>query len=324
MPVKSVTSDPDALTLTAIGEYPVSVERLWKAWADPRQLERFWGPPTWPATFTRHDMTAGGRSEYAMNGPNGESSRGYWVFREVDAPRSFTIEDGFADADGTPNEQLPGTWMTVRFEATAEGARFVAVSHFPSIEAMEQLAAMGMVEGLTQALSQMDAVLADLRDHSKSWPAELELLDDTHVRVRRDVRGSLQQVWRAHHEADLVKRWMLGPDGWSMPVCEVATEVGQTYRYEWTQDSGEQASFGFTGELLESEPPRRAVTTERMIGMDGPGTQNELVLTPLPGGRTRIEITITYPSLELRDMIIGTGMVDGMETSYARLEGLFA
>jgi uncharacterized protein YndB with AHSA1/START domain len=93
--------------------------------------------------------------------------------------------------------------------------------------------------------------------------------------------------------------------------------------YEWAQEGGE-ARFGFTGEVLASEAPRRAVTTERMLGTDGPSTTNELELAPRPGGRTLITLTITYPSREVRDMILGTGMVGGMEASYARLEGVLA
>jgi uncharacterized protein YndB with AHSA1/START domain len=103
-----------------------------------------------------------------------------------------------------------------------------------------------------------------------------------------------------------------------MPVCEVAAAVGEHYRYEWESDDGSQR-FGFTGELLESTPPHRAVTTEQMIGMDGPGTTNEMTLTPVEGG-TLLSIVITYPSAEVRDMVLGTGMTGGMETSYARLE----
>ena len=321
MPIQSITTDPASLTLTAIGEYPVTVERLWAAWADPRQLERFWGPPPWPATFTRHDMAVGGRTEYHMTGPNGERSAGYWIFDAVERPRRFLIRDGFMNDDGTPNEQLPGTSMEVRFEATPTGARFTVVSAFASVEAMEELVKMGMVEGFTAAIAQLDDVIADLRAASRS--TELTVLDDTHVRVTRVVRGTIHQVWRAHHDASLMQRWMLGPDGWTMPVCEVATEVGQTYRYEW-QETGGEGRFGFTGQLTASEPPRRAVTTEGMIGMDGPGTVNELVLVPLPGGTTRIDMTITYPSKELRDMILATGMVDGMEASYARMETVLA
>lgn len=89
MPIVSTASDTATLTFTAIGEYAVSVERLWAAWADPRQLERFWGPPEWPATFTRHDTTGGGRSEYSMCGPDGSSSCGYWRFVKVRAPHEF-------------------------------------------------------------------------------------------------------------------------------------------------------------------------------------------------------------------------------------------
>lgn len=319
MPVTSLTSDPATLTLTVVGEYPVPLERLWRAWTDPRQLERFWGPPQWPATFTRHDVRVGGRSEYAMTGPEGQRSRGYWVFEHVEEQRSFRIRDGFSNDDGTPNDALPGTVMTMTFEATPAGSRFVSVSRFPSLDAMEKLVAMGLLEGLRSAIAQLDDTLADLRALSANPATSLELEDDTHVRITRTVRGRIDAVWRAHHEAALVRRWMLGPEGWSMPVCEVATEVGATYRYEWEQDGG-GGRFGFTGELLASEAPRRAVTTERMIGTDGPTTHNELLLAPRPGDRTAITLRITYPSKELRDTILATGMVDGMEASYARLE----
>ena len=115
-----------------------------------------------------------------------------------------------------------------------------------------------------------------------------------------------------------MKRWLLGPDGWTMPVCEIATKVGETYRYVW-EPEGEGEGFGFDGELLEFVPPHRAVTTEHMTGTDYPSTTNELTLTPVDGG-TLLSIVITYPSAEVRDMVLATGMTDGMETSYVRLE----
>jgi len=143
------------------------------------------------------------------------------------------------------------------------------------------------------------------------------------VRVSRMIRGSVAQVWRAHHEPALVQRWLLGPDGWAMPVCKLAEKVGDRYHFEWAPVPGGRADgqprFGFEGELIASEPPYREVTTERLMGMDGPGTTNELTLTPLEEG-TLLSLLITYPSAELRDSVLGTGMVDGMEASYARLE----
>src|SRR5687768_18459537 len=103
MPIQSITSDKDALSLTVIGEYPVPVERLWDAYADPRQLERFWGPETWPATFTRHDTSVGGRSESPMPGPAGSTSPGWWAFLASDpGPRSEVV-DAFAPGAGGPN-----------------------------------------------------------------------------------------------------------------------------------------------------------------------------------------------------------------------------
>ena len=183
MPIISVETDPKTLTLTAVGEYRVPVERLWAAWTDPRQLERFWGPPQWPATFTRHEVRPGGRSEYFMTGPNGESSHGYWQFDLVEPNRSFAIRDGFAKPDGTQNAELPESRMEVSFEATDKGSRFVAVSTFASIEAMEKLLSMGMVEGLSSALRQLDDVLADLRELATNMKAALETIDDTHGAV---------------------------------------------------------------------------------------------------------------------------------------------
>jgi uncharacterized protein YndB with AHSA1/START domain len=138
------------------------------------------------------------------------------------------------------------------------------------------------------------------------------------VRVSRVIRGTVEQVWRAHQEPALMKRWLLGPDGWTMPVCEIAKTIGGRYRYEWEKDDQSQR-FGFEGELLESAAPYRAVTTERMIGVPGPATRNEMTLTAVPAG-TLLSIVITYPSKEVRDMILGTGMTKGMEASYARLE----
>lgn len=322
MPITSITSDPETLTLTLVGDYPVPVERLWDAWADPRRLERFWGPPQWPATFTRHDLVVGGRSEYHMTGPDGERSSGYWVFEAIDPGKQIEVVDGFAHEDGTPNDEMPNMRMRMAFEATATGSRLTSVTTFPDLATMEQLAEMGMVEGATAAFGQMDDVLADLATFATERPVAAQLLDDTHVRVSRVIRGTPEQVWRAHQDPTLVQRWMLGPDGWTMPVCEIATDVGGAYRYEWEAEDG-SARFGFEGELVESMPPYRAVQTERMVGTEGPSTVNEMTLTPVEGG-TLLTVVIRYPSKELRDEMLATGMTDGMETSYARLERVLA
>jgi len=318
MPITEVVSNAQSLSLTIVAEYPVPVERLWDAYADPRQLERFWGPQTYPATFTRHDMAVGGESHYYMTGPDGTKSSGWFRFTAIEPHRRIELVDGFAGDDGKPNPDMPTMVMTFTFEPTATGSRFRNVTQFPSVEAMEQVLSMGMEEGLRSAMGQIDAVVADLKSFAAHHVADAQLLDDTHVRVSRVIRGSAEQVWRAHQEPALMKRWLLGPDGWTMPVCKVATKVGDHYRYEWEAADGSQR-FGFEGELLEVVKPYRAVTSERMMDTDGPNVRNELTLVSVEGG-TLLSIVMTYPSKHLRDMILGTGMVGGMEQSYARLE----
>lgn len=324
MPVTEVNTDAEALTMTLTAEFPAPMERLWEVFTDPRQLERFWGPPGYPATFTSFDLTVGGRARYHMTSPQGEKYHATWEFLELDGPRSFTVLDSFADEDGNVNEELPTSRMTLVFEPTATGSRLESVTRFTSAEALEQVVAMGMIEGTTMAIDQLGRVLEGLRAYAQGKGTQTEILDDTHVRITRLIEGPIDLVWRAHHEPELLEKWMLGPDGWSLVECEVASEVGAKYRYVWEPGEGvEGERFGFDGEALLIEPPRRAVTTEHMTGTDYPGTLNDLNLEE-EDGATLITLFIEYPDKETRDIVLATGMTEGMESSYARLEGVLA
>jgi uncharacterized protein YndB with AHSA1/START domain len=163
MSVTSVEKDPVALTLTITSELAAPVARAWQLWADPRQLERWWGPPTWPATFVDHDLSPGARVTYFMTGPDGSKGHGYWDVVAVDPPRRLEVTDGFADDDGEPSDVAEPGSMVVTLAETPDGAGTVMVieSRFPSAEAMQQLLEMGQEEGMVQALSQVEAILAD-------------------------------------------------------------------------------------------------------------------------------------------------------------------
>ncbi|MEV5514808.1 SRPBCC domain-containing protein [Streptomyces flaveolus] len=161
MTVTSLDKDVEHLTLTLVADFTAPVERVWRLWADPRQLERWWGPPSYPATVEEHDLTPGGDVTYFMTGPDGDKYRGWWRITSVDAPTSLEFTDGFADQEGAPNTTMPTMAVRVRLSEHGGGTRMEMRSVFDSAEQMEQLADMGMVEGLRQAVGQMDGLLAD-------------------------------------------------------------------------------------------------------------------------------------------------------------------
>ena len=157
----NIAKDFDALTMTVSATFDAPVERLWQLWSEPRQLERWWGPPDYPATVVDHDLTPGGAVSYFMTSPEGDRHRGWWKVLAVDAPHGLEFEDGFADDDGNPNLELPVSATRVSLAATADGrTAMTIVSTFPSLEAMEETIAMGVEEGLAGAMGQIDAILA--------------------------------------------------------------------------------------------------------------------------------------------------------------------
>lgn len=159
MTVTSVVKNPDELTLTVTSEFGATVERVWQLWEDPRLLERWWGPPTYPATFVDHDMSPGGTMRYYMTSPEGEKYHGWWKVASVTPPHEFRFEDGFGEDASAPAD-MPVTTTRVTIEEMSDaGTRMTIMSTFPSAEAMEQLVEMGMVEGLSEALGQIDALL---------------------------------------------------------------------------------------------------------------------------------------------------------------------
>ncbi|GGK04350.1 activator of HSP90 ATPase [Pilimelia anulata] len=160
MPVTDVKQDLDNLTLTITADFAAPVARVWQVYADPRQLEKVWGPPTYPATVVDHDLTPGGRVNYYMTGPEGDKHAGYWLVDSVDEPAGFTFEDGFADLDFTPNPKLPVSRNVYAFAAHDGGTRATYVGTYESAEALQQVLDMGIVEGASQAINQIDELLA--------------------------------------------------------------------------------------------------------------------------------------------------------------------
>jgi uncharacterized protein YndB with AHSA1/START domain len=157
----TVDKDPAARTMVVTAELDATVERSWQLWADPRQLERWWGPPSHPATVVEHDLAPGATVRYFMTGPDGDKYHGLWDVVAVEAPRRLELVDSFADDSGAKNESLPSTRMVMELAERAGGGTTMTMrSEFASVEDMERIIAMGMEEGLTEALGQIDAILA--------------------------------------------------------------------------------------------------------------------------------------------------------------------
>ena len=141
---------------------------------------------------------------------------------------------------------------------------------------------------------------------------------DTQVVITRIVDAPRRLVFDAWTNPKHVPQWMLGPEGWTMPVCEMDLRPGGSWRYVWRKADG--AEMTITGSVREVAPPERLVTTESW-GPEWPETVNSLVLTESTG-QTTIVLTILYPSKQARDAALATGMKEGMDPSFARLEKL--
>jgi uncharacterized protein YndB with AHSA1/START domain len=160
MSIVSIDKDPETLSLNLLAEFDAPIERVWQLWADPRQLERWWGPPTHPATVERHDLSPGGEVTYVMTGPEGEKSGGWWRVTSVDPPASLEFTDGWADADGTPKAGSPTTAVQVRLTEHGGATRMELRFVFASDEHMEQLERWGAFEVFPLSVGQIDALLA--------------------------------------------------------------------------------------------------------------------------------------------------------------------
>ena len=162
MGVVDVQRDMQQRTMTIVSRFDAPVARVWEMWSDPRRLERWWGPPGFPATVTEHDITLGGAVAYFMTGPQGERHHGWWQITEVDAPHMLAFEDGFANADGSRNDDLPGMTISVLLAGDDGGGTTMSITTaFASEEAMATILAMGAEEGMTLAIGQIDVILGE-------------------------------------------------------------------------------------------------------------------------------------------------------------------
>ncbi len=162
-----------------------------------------------------------------------------------------------------------------------------------------------------------------MKAKSKPDALRIRLPSEREIVLTRDFPAPRRLVWDAHTKPALVKQWLLGPDGWSMPICEMDLRVGGRYRWVWRRDEDgtEMASGGVFKEIVA---PERLVLTEQFEQPWYPGEGlNTIVLTE-SGGHTTLTQTMLYETREIRDGVLKSGMESGVERSYRRLEEILA
>ena len=277
MPVTNVTKDPENLTMTVVADFAAPLQRVWDAYTDPRQIEKFWGPPELPGDvhpprcvprrFVRllHDRPGRLHPRWLLGVDRCEGPRGPQTLR------SFEVKDGFAKPDGTPNTEMPTGRMVFHFEPTDTGSRVIVTSFHNSADDFAMVVEMGQEEGMREAMGQIDDVLADLASFAHGVGTKTDILSDTQVRISRVIRGSVEDVWRAHHEpGTAASSGCSGPDGWTMPVCETSTEVGgHATATSGTSDGDPTSGSASPAKCWRSIPRIGASRTERFHGDTG-------------------------------------------------------
>jgi uncharacterized protein YndB with AHSA1/START domain len=155
---------------------------------------------------------------------------------------------------------------------------------------------------------------------AKTGSLSITTPSDTEVTFTRVVNAPRKVVFDAWTKPEYVQRWMLGPEGWTMPVCEIDLRPGGKWHFVWRKSGG--ADMPMSGVYREVVPPERVVSTERW-GPEWPETINTVVFTEARG-QTTVTLTMRYPSKAARDAAMKTGMADGLEPSFARLDELVA
>ena len=158
-------------------------------------------------------------------------------------------------------------------------------------------------------------------------PLEVTLPSDREVRVVRSFEAPRQLVWDAHTNPKLITRWMLGPPGWSMPVCEMDVRVGGAYRWRWRSDE-DGKEFGFFGKFTEVNAPAKLAHEQNYDPGDvgGPMSNEPAIVSNAfeeNNGVTTMVVTMLFPSKAARDSAVASGMTNGMEIGYTRLDDMF-
>lgn len=160
MPPTTFTSNSLDSSLTITIDLPADLNTAWNLWADPRLLERWWGPPEHPCTFTTHEFYANGSATYYMDSPSGQRFHGWWRVIEVQPQECIQLIDGFGESYDNPAQEMPISTTTVAFIEGGNATRILLTSTYESPEELQRALDLGMEEGFITAIAQIDELIA--------------------------------------------------------------------------------------------------------------------------------------------------------------------
>lgn len=286
---------------------------VWKVFTDPTHLSHWWGPNGFWSSTREYNFRVGGMWLFMMHGPDGRDYPNKVVFEDIDEPNYvFYKHMGEEDMSHVYFEAM------ISFEEQGDKTNVTLRSIFPTAQERDfVIENYGAVEGAVQTLTRLDEFVQH-QQKKETHKLELTLPSDLEARFSRLFDAPREMVWKAWTDKEHLPKWMTGPDGWTMEVLENDLRPGGNWKYVWRKSDGTE--MGMTGTFKEVIPPVKMVSTENWGG-PFPQTVNHLVLTE-ENGKTRMTLTIIYPTKEARENALKTGMDDGMTVSFDRLNKL--
>jgi len=251
---------------------------VFQAFTQAEHLVHWWGPKGWTLPICKLDFREGGTWHYCMKGPAGEESWGKAIYHEIHAPEYFTYEDYFSDADANVAEGMPGMNIRMEFIAQPDGkTKIVSIAQFKSVEDIEQVLAMGMVEGLTQTWDRLEEFLTSATSKRPT------------ITITRLLDAPRALVWKAHNDPKHIVHWCNAGDGWTTPFAEVDLRPGGVFRIGFGSPDGKN-DFVYEGVYGEVVEPERVV---QLLGED-----RKVITTFVEvDGKTQVSIELTLESV---------------------------
>jgi uncharacterized protein YndB with AHSA1/START domain len=300
---------------------------VFKAWTELERLARWWGPKGFTWVSSKLELRPGGIFHYCMRSPAGQEICGKFVYREIVKPERIVFVNSFSDeTGGTVRAPFDPNWPleilnTLTF-VEQEGRTTLTLRGYPTGATEAERKVFGdqfksMEQGFSGTLDQLDEYLKESSEKASTGRKTSFVKEPGKptIVMQRVFDAPRKLVFEAWTKPEHTSRWMLGPSGWTMPVCEIDLRPGGAWHFAWQHSNGDKMEM--RGEYREVSPPERLVSTESWGG-NWPETLNTLELEE-KDGKTTLTQTMLFPSVEARDRAAKSGMEEGVEPSFNRL-----